>query len=169
MRRARRARSVCAAVWLALGLPTLGLPAPAQLHGVVTWVSDGDTLWVRPARGERALKVRLQHIDAPEICQPGGPAARRALERLVLGQPVRVVGSLHDDYGRRLARVLRGKRDVGEQLVREGHAWNSRFRGRRGPYVAAEAQARAERRGLFADARAELPREFRLRHGSCRP
>lgn len=168
---AQRAGRVCVGALLVLGLPApaAGPAATAQLHGVVTWVSDGDTLWVRPARGERPLKVRLQHIDAPEICQPGGPAARRALERLVLGQPVRVVGSLHDDYGRRLARVLRGRRDVGEQLVREGHAWNSRFRGRHGPYVAAEAQARAERRGLFADAQAELPREFRLRHGACRP
>lgn len=146
----------------------VGPVAALQLQGVVTRVTDGDTLWLRPAPGARPVKLRLQHIDAPEICQAGGAAARRALEAMVLGQPVRVLGSVRDDYGRRLARVLRGEVDVGEQLVREGHAWNSRFRGRRGPYAAAEAQARAQRRGVFADARAEPPREFRRRHGPCR-
>lgn len=145
-----------------------GPVAALQLQGVVTRVTDGDTLWLRPLSGARPVKLRLQYIDAPEICQAGGAAARRALETMVLGQPVRVLGSVRDDYGRRLARVLRGEVDVGEQLVREGHAWNSRFRGRRGPYATAEAQARAQRRGVFADARAEPPREFRRRHGPCR-
>ena len=39
--------------------------------------------------------------------------------------------------------------------------------GNAGPYAAQETQARSHRRGLFADARPEPPRDFRKRHGSC--
>ena len=59
----------CAGLWLALGT------SAAQLHGVVTHVSDGDTLWVRPAGAGAALQVRLQGLDAPEICQEFGSQA----------------------------------------------------------------------------------------------
>ena len=35
-------------------------------QGTVTWVTDGDTLWVRPDAGGRARKLRLKGVDAPE-------------------------------------------------------------------------------------------------------
>ncbi|MDP3310892.1 MAG: thermonuclease family protein, partial [Polaromonas sp.] len=65
-----------AALWLACALQA-GAAQPWQ--GTVTRVSDGDTLWVRPAAGGKPLKVRIDGIDAPEICQAGGRAARKAL------------------------------------------------------------------------------------------
>lgn len=48
--------------------------------GVVTHVSDGDTVWVEPTQGGEAQKIRLLGIDAPEICQAWGPQARDALQ-----------------------------------------------------------------------------------------
>lgn len=135
--------------------------------GTVTHVSDGDTLWVRPQRGGAPRAVRLDGIDAPELCQAYGETARAALVGRVLGQTVQVRVRRHDDYGRALARLsLRGQ-DVGGWLVSQGHAWSYRYRGQSGPYARQESQARARRLGLFRQARAELPREFRRRHGSC--
>lgn len=40
--------------------------------GIVTYVIDGDTLYVRPVEGGTTVNVRIDGIDAPEICQVGG-------------------------------------------------------------------------------------------------
>ena len=141
--------------------------AANALEGVVTRVSDGDTLWIRPIDGARYVKVRVQGIDAPELCQAWGPEAKRALEAMALGQRVRIEGELRDDHGRRLARLMHGDDDLGARLVRDGHAWSYRWRRDEGPYVVEEIDARASRRGLFAERDAVMPREFRRRHGPC--
>lgn len=149
------------------------LQAPVW-QGVVTFVSDGDTLMVRPASGGAPIKIRLDGLDAPEICQAHGVASRQALHSRVIGQTVTVDGRRRDNYGRILARVSRpqgnvGNKggDVGEWLVRQGHAWSYRFRRDAGPYAAQEAEAKAAQRGLFAETRALQPRDFRKRHGPC--
>ena len=156
-----------ALAWL-LAVTTAGHAAASIIEGTVTRVSDGDTLWVRPAEGGRPIKIRLDGVDAPEICQPGGREARQALEKLVLRQPVTLEVRVRDDYGRRVATLRREGRDIGEQLVRQGLAWNYRYHGVRGPYAVAEDEARAARRGVFGDPAALPPREFRERHGPCR-
>ena len=137
------------------------------LHGVVSHVTDGDTLWVRPADG-RPVQVRLQGLDAPEICQPFGPQARDALAARVLHRPVRVATRARDTYQRTIGSVSLDGQDVGGWLVAGGFAWSGRYRGRSGPYAQEEAQARSRRIGLWA-ASAMEPRIFRKRHGSCRP
>ena len=136
-------------------------------HGTVTYVSDGDTLWVRPQRGGAPRPIRLDGLDAPEICQPHGAAARSLLSARVLGRQVQVRGRRSDDYGRLLARISLQGQDVGAWMVSQGQAWSYRYRRSAGPYAAQEAQARAHGLGLFADARPERPRDFRKRHGIC--
>lgn len=148
------------------------IAAPVQAQGVfsatVTHVSDGDTLWVRPDAGGSPRKLRIDGIDAPEICQAGGEAARAALLLLALHRRVAVTVRRHDDYGRGLARLqLDDSSDLGALLVRAGHAWSYRWRQHPGPYAVEEAMARQSRQGLFAAEQPELPRDFRRRHGSC--
>lgn len=142
--------------------------APRVLEGRAGRISDGDTLWLQPFGQRAPVKLRLRDIDAPEICQRWGAQSRRALADLVAGAVLRAELTAHDDYGRGLARLSRGELDVGAQLVRQGHAWAHRYRGRPGPYAQAEEQARRERRGLFADPQAIAPRDFRRRFGPCR-
>lgn len=138
-----------------------------EWQGVVTHVSDGDTLFVRPASGGQPVKIRIDGMDAPEICQSYGRASRKALQNRVMGQQVKVDTRRHDNYGRVLARISLQQADVGEWMVRQGHAWSYRFRRDAGPYAVEEAQAKTAQRGLFADALALPPREFRKRHGPC--
>lgn len=163
------------AAWVALqcaaGLAA-PLPPPERIDGVVTRVSDGDTLWLRPdPTPQRArpkpLKLRLVGLDAPELCQAHGREAGAALSALVLGQRVTVKRRASDQHGRALGTLWRGEQDVGAQLVHEGHAWSSRYRGDPGPYATEEAAARAARRGLFAAARPVEPWRFRREHGPC--
>ena len=152
------------------GLVALALPLLAgerAYEARVTRVFDGDTVWVQPLPEGRYRKLRLDGLDAPEICQDGGEAARDALARRVLRQVVRVSERASDDYGRGLARLEHQGEDVGGWLVGNGHAWSYRWRKSVGPYQREEAQARVTGLGLFANPQAELPRSFRQRHGPC--
>ena len=133
----------------------------------VTRVFDGDTLWVRPEGGGRYRKLRIEGIDAPEICQPGGVASRDALARLVRDQTVVVQVRRYDTYGRALVRISLDGQDVGARLVSDGHAWSYRWQRHQGPYAEEENLAKRQRRGLFAQANPEPPRQFRQRHGPC--
>jgi micrococcal nuclease len=152
----------------ALALLIFLLNAPlAAMTGRASYVSDGDTLWVRPSDGGKPIKLRLHGLDAPEVCQAGGVASRDALKRLVDQQPLQVETFGRDAWGRTLARVSINRRDIGARLVQDGHAWSDRFRDDPGPYATEEAAARRAHRGVFAQAKPERPRDFRLRHGPC--
>jgi endonuclease YncB( thermonuclease family) len=148
-------------------LLSVTLPAAARsLHGSVSHVTDGDTIWVRPTGAVEAEQIRLQGIDAPEICQPFGAQSRDALAARVLHRQVQVAIRARDVYQRGIGRVTMQGDDVAAWLVERGYAWAARFHGRAGPYAKLEARARAERRGLWASA-AQEPRNFRKTHGSC--
>ncbi len=160
--------------WVGLILLILALPAqtqPAMMQatwaGVVTYVVDGDTVHVRPSIGGVVHKIRIIGIDAPEICQTGGMAARQALQARVFRRSVTVRMQGTDDYGRDLATLYLSREDVGQWMVQRGHAWSYRYLRDPGPYVQDEAHAMLLGRGLFAEMSQEYPRDFRRRHGHC--
>ena len=135
----------------------------------VVYVVDGDSVWVRSQDGDARVRLRMDGIDAPEICQRFGPEARQALRALALHQSVRVTVRAYDGYGRAIASVvrLRDGVDVAARMVADGWARTDGFHGRRGRYESDEAQARHAGRGVFAEPDAESPAEFRRRHGPC--
>ena len=135
--------------------------------GVVTHVSDGDTVWVQAIHTGEVHKLRLLGIDAPEICQTWGPQSRDALRAVLQGQTVEVLGHHRDTYGRLLAQLSRQGHDVGAWMVAQGHAWSYSYQNFPGPYDALQMQAQSQRRGLFADPHAVAPRWFRKRVGTC--
>jgi micrococcal nuclease len=147
-------------------------PAKSVWSGVVTYVVDGDTVRVRPPGGGKPVSIRVDGIDAPEICQVFGLVSRDALMRRVLGKRVKVYGKRHDDYGRLLARVELNGDDTGQWMVAHGLAWSYRFRSSPGPYAAQQRRARAAGLGVFSPAHGAppvYPAQFRKQHGSCHP
>jgi endonuclease YncB( thermonuclease family) len=154
--------------WLACLLLAMA-PAlhAASFHATVTYVTDGDTLWVRPDAGGRTIELRLLDVDAPESCQAFGAQATQALRARVLHAAVRVHTHGSDSYGRQLAHVEHRREDVGRWLVANGYAWAMRFHGQAGRHGALEEQARREHRGLWASPGALEPRLFRQRFGPC--
>lgn len=134
--------------------------------GVVMRVVDGDTVWVQTSASQPLLKVRIQGIDAPEICQKGGLQAQEALKNRLLRQSVTVTSGAQDGYGRTVGKLYWQGQDMGRWLVANGHAWVYSVHHKKGPYAVEFAQAQAKRRGVFSQA-AEEPRLFRKRHGSC--
>ncbi len=135
----------------------------------VTHVVDGDSIWVRTEDGGKRRKLRIEGIDAPEICQTQGPESRAAMRNLALGQRVQVTVRAYDRYGRGIATVRRASDnlDIAGAMVTKGWAWSDTFRSRPGKFAREEAAARGARQGLFAKPKPERPAEFRKRHGPC--
>lgn len=132
-----------------------------QTVGKVVSITDGDTIIVRPEQGP-SVKVRLIGIDAPERGQAFGTRARQELGELIAGQ---VVGTEKDRYDRLLGDVRHGGRSINLELIRRGMAWAYVEYDPPPEYVAAEAEARAARRGLWADKSPEPPWTYRRGNG----
>lgn len=165
-------RMIVAFVLVACSLAQAATAPPSPLlDATVTRIVDGDSLWLElPGASDAALEVRLKDIDAPEICQPWGTEARDALRDMVLNKAVQIRISGHDTYGRTLATLyVDGTLNVNRALVKEGHAWSTRVRYDRGPYVADERMATALRRGFNRAGGAVMPKDFRRTHGPCLP
>ena len=142
----------------------------APWAGVVTYVVDGDTLQVRPPEGGKPVSIRIDGIDAPEICQPGGTTSRNALMRKLLGKRVLVYSKVHDGYDRLVARIVFNGEDQGRWMVAHGLAWSYRYRNYAGPYAVQQRQAEHAGLGLFSPALTPAPAypgKFRKEHGSC--
>ena len=138
------------------------------IAGTVVRVTDGDTVVLKPdAKGEKPVKLRLHGIDAPERCQPGGDESREALSARVLDKRVKATTHATDDYKRAVATVELNGEDVGGWMVLQGRAWTHGFKHAPAPYAKQELEARAARRGLFADPASQEPRQFRKQHGPC--
>ncbi|GAA6140195.1 thermonuclease family protein [Hydrogenophaga sp. 5NK40-0174] len=166
--------SLLCASWLTGCVPenTGGAPQTAAFHGGydarVVKVVDGDTVWVRPDAGGTRRKLRIVGMDAPEICQDGGMQSRDVLARRILNRTVVVDEGRKDRYGRPLVRLFLGDEDVAAWLVSSGYAWSYRYQGDEGPYALEESMAREAGLGIFANADAMEPRQFRKTHGPCR-
>ncbi len=145
----------------------VGAASAITVTAQVSRVTDGDSLWVALAPGGESLQVRLLGIDAPEICQDGGEKARSELAERVLGRQVTLRTQGQDTYGRTLATVFIGDQNINKKMVQEGHAWSTRYKYDRGPFVADERMAKALMRGLHAQGGAVMPKEFRRSHGPC--
>lgn len=143
-----------------------------ELHGIVTRVSDGDTIWVRelPSRnptGTRKYKIRLDRIDAPESGQAFGERSKEFLKSLISAKKVVVRYETEDQYGRILGVVYLDGEDINLRMVAEGYAWHYSHFDKTPAYVEAEMKARSARRGLWSQPFPERPYEFRHRerHG----
>lgn len=166
-----------AALMPQLCLPAGGAAAAAQLStaaltkeivGKVVSVADGDTVTVLDATNVQH-RIRLTGIDAPESSQAFGTRSRQHLADLVFGKQVTVQYEKNDRYGRTLGKVIAEGRDVCLEQLRAGLAWHYKYYENEQPpadrqtYAQAEVEARAAKRGLWADANPIPPWDFR--HG----
>lgn len=105
-------------------------PLPSQagvsFFGVVRYVGDGDGLCVGKTADPREwIEVRLADFDAPELHQPGGAAAKAALERIALQHAVICTTERGRDgrvlsYDPVIARCQIGTNSIGDLLRHAG-------------------------------------------------
>jgi endonuclease YncB( thermonuclease family) len=161
----------------AIGLSLLAVAtAHAEFTGKVVAVADGDTITV--LRYHEQVKVRLSGIDAPEKAQPFGERSRQNMSAMVFGKEVTVEDRKLDRYGRTVGRVLVATDeckqadcpktlDVSMAQLTAGLAWHFKRYAKeqpaeeRGQYSFADDEARARRVGLWQDANAVPPWEWR--------
>jgi endonuclease YncB( thermonuclease family) len=128
----------------------------------------------------RQIPIRLAGIDAPEgahfgrTAQPFAAEALQWLSDYVLGRRVRAYILKRDQYERVVATVkvrrFLLRRDVGLEMLKRGLATTyeaktgAEFGGREEQYKAAEAMAKAKKRGIWASKAAfESPRDYKNR------
>jgi hypothetical protein len=72
----------CSAAW--------GDDCGTTMAGRVVSVPDGGSVWVYLEHARACYHVTLSGVQAPAVDQPGGLAARDALQKIVLGRDVQV-------------------------------------------------------------------------------
>jgi len=136
------------------------------IDGRIVGVHDGDSLTMLD-REQRQHKIRLNGIDAPELGQPFGQAAKLHLSAAAFDRDATAECHKTDRYGREVCRVFVDGVDIGLAQIRAGLAWFfKRYAGElkadgRRQYAEAEEAARKARRGLWADAEPVPPWEWR--------
>ena len=108
---------------VAVALVLTGLLSSQGFAADVLSIGDGDTIMVRE-QGTK-VKVRLACVDAPETSQrPYGRQSRDALTVLIpIGSSVSLKVKAKDRYGRTVAEVYKGNRNLNQALVRQGQAF----------------------------------------------
>ena len=135
-------------------------PQTYAVAGKVVSVKDGDTIVI--LNNQEQITVRLEGIDCPESGQAFGTKAKQMAAELCFEKQVnlRITGS--DRYGRTLAHVLLPDgRSLNEELVRSGYAWWFQKYSDDPKLEKLEADAKSQKRGLWADSRSIAPWDWR--------
>lgn len=146
--------------------------APLVLDGKVVGIQDGDTLTLLDA-GRNQHRIRLASIDAPEIGhgskkpgQPYGQRSKQSLSDIAYGREARAECETDDRYGRKVCTIMVGSLNANLEQVRLGMAMTYRKYARDQIYFTAEAEAKAARRGLWADPSPIEPWVWRKQHAA---
>lgn len=170
-------RIIAAVMLLCLStIPSFAKEPVRTIEGLVTKVSDGDTIQVTDQLGTK-VKVRFYGMDAPEteksnkktgkvskLGQPYGEEAFQALRQKIDRQRVRLDVMDIDRYGRTVSIVWLGNRNINREMVAEGWAWAYRQyldRAHASEYINVEDQARKAGKGLWQQNNPQPPWEFR--------
>ena len=122
-------------------------------------VIDGDTVSLQ--NGSQTVRVRLACIDAPEKQQRQGRRATQMLDSMLDGRQIEMQTDGGDRYGRTVAYLSVDGHSVNLAMTRSGWAWTYTKYCKRPDYYAAEAAARFERVGVWADSDPIAPWEYR--------
>lgn len=91
-----------------------------DFEAVVERVVDGDTIMLRCSFRNFAFKLRLTDLDAPEMSEDGGKAAKDWLRDRIEGKEIKVLIDKYnrvDKYGRLLGQVIHGGSDVAQEEI----------------------------------------------------
>ena len=133
---------------------------PNEFYARVVGISDGDTFKVLYQENQE-IKIRLGHIDAPEMGQPFGKSSKKFASDLCFGKEVKIVRQSKDRYQRIIAEVFIGKTNVNKEIVRAGYAWHFKKYSSDKEYDKIETEARENKRGLWEDKNPVAPWSWR--------
>lgn len=144
-------------------------PTPSDGLYRVAAVYDGDTVGIKV--NGRMVRCRLAGIDAPELRQPHGKEARKALMYRCLNKVLYFSFSGTGVYYRAICDVYDEHVNIAVYLITEGHVWVYRKycpTERLHYWLRYQAVARKTGQGLWADGDAIQPRIYRKFVKLCR-
>jgi len=136
------------------------------ISGKVVGITDGDTITLLDQEHTQH-KIRLSGIDAPEKKQPYGQVAKKALSDCAYNRLAQIETSSTDRYQRKIGKVIVNGVDCNLRQVKLGMAWHYKKYIKEQPaddrqiYSSAQIKAMVDHAGLWADAEATPPWEFR--------
>lgn len=134
-----------------------------QFQAKVIGIVDGDTVDI--LYHELPLRIRMEHIDAPEKRgkQAFGNKAKIVISDLCFGQTVTIITKGKFDMGGRLiAEVINEEGfNVNKEMVRLGYAWHFKKYSNDRTYDVLEMEARKLKKGLWQDKNPIAPWNFR--------
>ena len=137
-----------------------------EYEAVVLKVIDGDTIYIKSDNGRK--KVRLRHIDAPEIRQSYGKEAKIFLDKQIDGKKIIVNSDYKDRYGRDIGDIFVYNNDeaiyINAKLIKSGHAWVYKSYRKNTYLMNLENFARENMLGLWKDKSAIEPWVFRAKN-----
>ena len=109
-------------------------------------VLDGDTILL-----DQKVRLRLRHVDAPELRYCGGEEAKQLLTNLVKGKSIQIKEEIRDQFGRPLGLVYVGDTLINEKMLSSG--W-SRFHhdttSQKDSLKKIADKVKAEKKGLYS-------------------
>lgn len=121
-----------------------------EIHGKVTKIIDGDTIKMVNQQNKTPYKVRIAHIDAPEIDQKFGLEAKKFLLDRIYNRDIIIKYYKKDKYGRIISDVLynRKKNNIGKEILENGLAWVWHYSNNK-KYKLIELNAKKNKIGLW--------------------
>jgi endonuclease YncB( thermonuclease family) len=138
----------------------------ADLTVRIVAVADGDALTLLDSSNTQH-KIRIDGIATPEEDQAYSQQSKESKSDAAFGRDARAHCPKVDRYRHEVCKLLVEGADVGLEEISRGMAWvfvryaRELEPDRRDAYIAAEAEAREARRGLWVDARPTPPWEWR--------
>lgn len=174
-------RALCAV------LCCIALGAQAETFAArVIAVLDGDTVLILRESGSEAAghppasssrgphhgkpaTLRMANIDAPEKAQAYGKQSRESLLEMVGKKQVQIDTQTVDQYKRIVGLISVDGRNVNQEQVRRGMAWEYSHHHSDKTYIALQNEAQQAKRGLWAQANPQPPWQWRKLHPSKPP
>lgn len=146
---------------LVLSLILVSAIISAQIKAKVIKISDGDTITVL-LEGNVQKKLRLAEVDCPESGQAFGKNAKDFTSSAVFGKEITFIETDTDRYGRTIAKVYYdNEKYLSEELIRAGLGWWYHYFSKNVDLGKLEQQARGKKLGLWSDANAISPWDYR--------
>ncbi|TWP31815.1 thermonuclease family protein [Apibacter muscae] len=130
------------------------------LSGRVIKVADGDTVTILTDENEQ-IKIRLYGIDCPEKGQDFSSKATAFTSSFCFGKIVKVTQKGLDRYGRVLGIILIGKKNLNEELLKNGLAWHYKYFDKTQKYVDLEQEAKNNKLNIWSMNNPIAPWDFR--------
>ena len=136
----------------------------SSITGCCSRVIDGDTIDIKPD-GESwpfwTCRIRLLGVDCPERDQPFGDTATDFTREFCGDQLLTAIVESKDRYGRHLAWIKIGDKDLIHELLRAGLAWHFKKYSDDAELAALENKARDGRVGIWSAEDAVAPWDWR--------